>query len=200
MFAKISESVQAKLIDGGWLLACTLSNLWRAASMWLSALFTVSWDPLGRSEHAIPLLGSRRRIGQSTAFTLQCEKAKNQRIVSWFYRWYLEPTPADWVECCARFDLKAPPDHMAITVGGDRVRVLVQIKSVNGGYPPFGITCNFYTVTLITVSRPYPTRGGLCGLGDLTPASLVNREAWDELARPRVEDATDQRAKLHITG
>ncbi len=111
----------------GWLLA-----LYAGAGRWLSAIFTVRWDPLGRSRQLIPLRGIRR--GPRTFSVAGGANERERRVVAWFYRWHEAPDDDDWRACLARFGLAACPTHTLLLDGDlDRAVEVAEIRLGGGG-------------------------------------------------------------------
>ena len=111
----------------GWLLA-----LYAGAGRWLSAIFTVRWDPLGRSRQLIPLRGIRR--GPRTFSVAGGASERERRVVAWFYRWHEAPDDDDWRACLARFGLAACPAHTLLLEGArDRAVEVAEIRLGGGG-------------------------------------------------------------------
>jgi hypothetical protein len=111
----------------GWLLA-----LYVGTGRWLSAIFTVRWDPLGRSRQLIPLRGIRR--GPRSFSIAGGTSERERRIVAWFYRWHEAPDDDDWRACLARFGLAACPAHMLLLEGDlDRAVKVAEIRLGGSG-------------------------------------------------------------------
>jgi len=100
----------------GWLLAFYMD-----AGCRLSSIFTVRWDPLGRSQLPIPTRGGPE-IPQT--FTVDAASEHERRIVAWFYLWHETPDDDDWRACLTRFGLAACPAHTLLLGGGRSVKVL----------------------------------------------------------------------------
>lgn len=111
----------------GWLLA-----LYAGAGRWLSAIFTVRWDPLGRSRQLIPLRGIRR--GPRAFSVGGGASERERRVVAWFYRWHEAPDDDDWRACLARFGLAACPTHTLLLEGDlDRAVKVAEIRLGGAG-------------------------------------------------------------------
>ena len=111
----------------GWLL-----TLYAGAGRWLSAIFTVRWDPLGRSQRLIPIRGVRRGPRAFSVGGGACERER--RVVAWFYRWHEAPDDDDWRACLARFGLAACPAHTLLLDGDvDRAVEVAEIRLGEAG-------------------------------------------------------------------
>jgi len=159
--------------------ACLVADWWWAAYRYVTSIFTVFIDPLDISLRAIPLNGSKRRLGKHTAFSLQAGDERLRRIAAWFYRWHREPSVGDWEHCCSYFGLADPPRHLLDLQGGEQTRIIVEIKRPGYARDPLFGNCWVYELTKIT-SVPRLIRAGACGVGDLTPSMIVNVEKWQE--------------------
>jgi hypothetical protein len=93
-----------------------------AIGAWLSAVFTVYCDPLGRSRRPIPMTPERGCADRSFRVGGAASE-RERRIVAWFYRWHAAPDDGDWRACLARFGLAACPAHTLLLEGGRAVSV-----------------------------------------------------------------------------
>ena len=154
--------------------AIALVGMRRTIEMLFSSIFTVYVDPFRISKKDIVLNGSKRRLGGYTSFALQCETEFERRVVSWFYRWFQEPTPGDWERCCACFGLNSLPDHILVLRGGEQAHIFVRIQR------PAEQPHYVYKLVDITKISCCPVRTGIYEVGDLNPSMIVNREKWQE--------------------
>ena len=145
----------------GWLI-----TLYTAAGLWLSAIFTVRWDPLGRSRALIWLQG---RGGPRAVQVDGAATERERRVVAWFYRWHDTPDDDDWRRCLARFALAAPPRHTLLVFRADE-RVEVAITRLGKGS-----TRGERTVVHSRGAASGPARpiAGLIPLGGLTVERLL---------------------------
>lgn len=144
----------------GWLLA-----LYAAAGRWLSAIFTVRWDPLGRSRRPIPTRAPRG----PRAFTVGAASERERRVVAWFYRWHETPDDDDWRACLALFGLAAVPAHYLLLEGGRSVEVAEIRLGEGGGRGSRTVAYDDATVD----GRGGPRVTGPTPIGGLSPARLI---------------------------
>ena len=110
------------------------------ARRWLSLAFTVWWDPLGLSAHALPLrppvktasaaakrpaafgpaLEFRVLVGAPGTLSASAATTRASRAINWVYRWRPAPDLADWRESLDGFLGGGPlPVHTLVFRGKD---------------------------------------------------------------------------------
>ena len=158
--AGLAAGMGAALDTLGWLL-----TLYAGVSRWLSATFTVRWDPLGYSRQPIPTHSAKDTF---TVGTLAAGTAgeRERRIVAWFYRWHETPDDDDWRACLALFQLATCPAHtLRLESPPHRRGVEVEVAEIwLGGAAGRGSR---------TVAGARARISGPTPLGGLSPARLI---------------------------
>lgn len=90
---------------------------------WLSAI--VIWcDPFDCSHNSIKIINS-----DFESFTIGGKflSARNQRIISWMYRWHDILDETDWKKCLTRFGLVECPTHVIKINDGPHIIVCIDL-------------------------------------------------------------------------
>ncbi len=192
-------AAEVALVFVVWLIGSGRLVSWgRLACMWLSALFTVVWDPFSASTDRILLWGTFRywRHGPDE-FAVACSYPRGRRFAAWMYRWHREPTPDDWALWSRRLETPVPPHTLLLFRDGHPLGhgIVVRIGAhelVDNIHrivrPDFGAALTERSVKFITIRRSELARkfgvydAGTCEGGTYnTSFSYVDSEAPERL-------------------
>lgn len=131
-------------------------NIYTIIGKELAVIFTVYWDPFGRSYYPI--------YCNSKYYVIGAHNERNRRIVAWFYRWHDIPDDDDWQSCIDRFNLLACPSHYFIIIHTGDIIMLEKIIMGSG--------CNRGSRTIIVNGKQV---NEVTPFGGLIPARIMMR-------------------------